>query len=440
MTSATVFQDGVWFDPRDRLFKMWYHAGAIWVTSTTAYAISRDGLAWERPRLDVVPGTNAVLPIAKDRQRDGGAVWLDHFTGDAQQRFKMYLFFRPTPEIGGQVYTSPDGIHWSTPITTSLVHPQSDNSTVHYNPFRKKWVYSLRIYHGGRTRAYRECDDLLQGANWEKDEAVYWAGTDDLDLPDPQIGDSPQLYNLDMIAYESLMLGVFAIHRGPANELCSKLGTPKITDLTLAYSRDGFHWHRPDRTAFLAATRKAGDWDRGYLHAAASLCTIVGDELYFYYGGWSGKSPAAGSHMYSGGGVGVGLLRRDGFVSMDAERRTGTLVTRPITFRGKHLLVNVHAPNGELRAELLDEGGKVIEPFSTGNCRPIHGDSTRQPVAWKAEGDLAAVGGRPVRLKFTLTKGSLYSFWVSPDVLGASYGYVAAGGPEFHGPVDVPYP
>jgi hypothetical protein len=32
--------------------------------------------------------------------------------------------------------------------------------------------------------------------------------------------------------------------------------------------------------------------------------------------------------------------------------------------------------------------------------------------------------------------GRLYSFWVSPDASGASYGYVAAGGPGFTGPTD----
>ena len=31
---------------------------------------------------------------------------------------------------------------------------------------------------------------------------------------------------------------------------------------------------------------------------------------------------------------------------------------------------------------------------------------------------------------------SLYSFWVSPDKSGASYGYVGGGGPGFTGAID----
>jgi hypothetical protein len=43
---------------------------------------------------------------------------------------------------------------------------------------------------------------------------------------------------------------------------------------------------------------------------------------------------------------------------------------------------------------------------------------------------------RNVKLKFYLTNGSLYSFWVTPSAQGASYGYVAAGGPGFTSAID----
>jgi mannose-1-phosphate guanylyltransferase len=43
------------------------------------------------------------------------------------------------------------------------------------------------------------------------------------------------------------------------------------------------------------------------------------------------------------------------------------------------------------------------------------------------------LAGKKVKFKFYLTNGSLYSFWVSPDKSGASYGYIAAGGIGFDG-------
>ena len=215
----------------------------------------------------------------------------------------------------------------------------------------------------------------------------------------------------------------------------------KLIDLELAYSRDGFHWDRPDRTPFLASTRKEGDWDRGYLHSGVGICTVMGDKLYFYYSGWSGVSPALGRDTYAGGATGVAMLRRDGFASMDAGSESGKLVTRKLTFRGRFPFVNVdlpagEKPAGELRVAVLDADGKVIAPFSLENCLPITSDSTRQRVAWKGVADLASLAGKTVRFQFQLTRGQLYSFWVSPEASGASYGYVAAGGPEFDGPID----
>ena len=60
--------------PGDDTFKLWYHAG--WFDGT-ALATSSDGLNWERPTLDVVPGTNAVIEHPPDWRRDGALVWLD---------------------------------------------------------------------------------------------------------------------------------------------------------------------------------------------------------------------------------------------------------------------------------------------------------------------------------------------------------------------------
>jgi hypothetical protein len=117
----------------------------------------------------------------------------------------------------------------------------------------------------------------------------------------------------------------------------------------------------------------------------------------------------------------------------DAE---ATLTTRPVAFRGKHLFVNLAAPEGELRAEVLDERGDVIAPFRAANCVPVRGDKTLQAVHWKDAGDLGHVAGKKVQLRFRLKKGQFYAFWVSPEASGASHGYLAAGGPGFTGMLD----
>jgi len=365
-----------------------------------------------------------------------------------------------------RAYLSADGIHWNL---RGDVTDCGDNATAFYNPFRKKWVISIRVASGarnGRARNYREHANFLEAIHWTRlqnrtsevatspSEEFEWTGTDPLDPPDPAMiariptnskddprirslyGDPPQLYNLDAVAYESVMVGMFGILRGPtAGKVWDELKCAKRNDLHIAYSRDGFFWDRPDRTPFLACTRQEGDWENGYLHAGVGVMCVVDDKLYFYYSGWSGIGPK-GPSTYAGGSTGVAMLRRDGFASMDGDAKGGTLTTRLVTFKGKHLFVNVDAPMGELRAEVLDEGGNVITPFSADRCIPFTGDATCRKMTWNGADDLGELAGRKVRFRFTLHGGALYAFWVSPDLSGASYGYVGAGGPAFDGLVD----
>jgi hypothetical protein len=443
---ACPFNDGVFYDPKDQLFKMWYHAG--WFDGI-GYAISKDGLHWERPMLDVEPGTNRVLAARGRYKRDGVGVWLDHDVTDPAQRWKMFAYFRTPEWEGGEVYTSPDGIHWGEPTRTG---PCGDNTTFFYNPFRKMWVYSIRgqdahiprysSYHGQqdpqtyRFRCYREHCDFIEGARWDEKDVVFWIGADELDLPHPLWGYQTQLYNVDAVAYESVMLGLFQIHQGPPNSVCEEGGFPKITELMVGFSRDGFHWDRTNRHPFIASSQKEGTWNRAYLHSAGGSCLIVGDEIYFYFGAWSGLSPKLGGHMYAGGSTGLALLRRDGFASLDADTSPGSLTTRLVTFKGKYLFVNTNTKDGELRVEILDQNDQVIVPFSSNNCHSICTNKTMQMITWQDVEDVSPLIDKPVKFKFDLTNGQLYSFWVSPDLSGASYGYIAAGGPGFTGPLD----
>ena len=87
---AAPFSGGAWFDPADKLFKMWYTGGYL---ASTCYAVSKDGIRWERPELDAISrGTNIVLePVKKGRRRvDTTTIWLDHDAGNTEERFKYF--------------------------------------------------------------------------------------------------------------------------------------------------------------------------------------------------------------------------------------------------------------------------------------------------------------------------------------------------------------
>jgi hypothetical protein len=441
---AAPFSGGAWYDPADKLFKMWYTGGFL---ASVCYATSTDGIGWAKPKLDVQKGTNIVLePVTKGRRRiDTITVWLDHDAKDPKERFKY--FATEADEGWGLAYrTSADGIGWSEPKAKPRIW--GDRTTVFYNPFRKVWVLSLRTEDekGRRARSYLEAStaaDMMAEVGYnELDEvegkSVHWTGADDLDprhtdLKYADIG--PQLYNLDAAPYESLMIGYFSIWQGPENDVCGELKLQKRNDILLGFSRDGFHWDRPCRERFISCTWDQKSWRYGNVQSVAGGPLVVGDKLYFYFSGRA-KPRDDDDDWDADAATGLAMLRRDGFASMDAGEKTGTLTTRLVTFKGKYLFVNADCPKGELKAEVLDKDGRVIEPFDLDNCEPVSCDRTLVQMNWKQNKDFSLFAGKPVRFRFHLRSGSLYSFWVSPDKSGASHGYVGAGGPGFTGPTD----
>ena len=419
--TAMVFSDGVWYDPSDSLFKMWYMGGMI---GSVCYALSKDGIEWEKPDLDVEPGTNRVY---SGNGRESSTVWLDLEEEDPARRYK--LFFHKWPRMGEelQVCFSPDGIHWTEPIQGGI---NGDRTTAFYNPFRKVWVFSIRSGMGGdRIRRYHEHGDVVDGCQWSDDQPVFWVGADELDRPVPGSDrERCDLYNLDCVAYESVLLGLFSILQGHVT------GRPKLNEVKIGFSRDGFNWDRSFREPFLPLSDVAGAWNRGNVQSAGGCCLVVGDELYFYTSGRAGEPGTLNSGVCT---TGLAVLRRDGFASLDASRGVGEVTTRPVVFRGSHLFVNCATQEGSLRAEVLNSDGSVIKSFSRADCIPVAANRTRVRITWSDGKDLSSVAGRPVRFRFYVENGELYAFWVTPDTEGASYGYLAAGGPGCAGPVDV---
>lgn len=406
---------GVWYDEEEHIFKMWYEAG--WLTNM-CYATSKDGIHWERP--DFGDGTNLILKYdGYDKERlcgevtylrpDSTTVFIDY---NAPKKEKYKLFLRnPGGIYGGIVATGGDGINFENfRFTTELF----DRSTVFYNPFRKKWVYSIRRGWPIRVRHYRECEDLLCGAEWSDGEGRLWMQCDSLDRPIPYIGYEPQLYNVDCVGYESIMLGMFQIMYGPENNVCEKSGVPKITELIPMYSRDGYHFSRPCRDSIINASIHRGAWDRGYVQSVGGVTVINGDELFIYYIGFGGDENRAGelwftNGMYRNGATGVAKLRRDGFVSMNGK---GGLLTRRMEFFGK---VSMHINfKGNVKVTLLDSDGAELASAA------VSGDSTNMRLF-----DVSEYNGRTVRARFDVD-GELYSFGFA-DENGDFGGAHAAG-------------
>ena len=430
---AAPFSDGVWYDETDSKFKMWYMAGGgTYATSgagITCYAESEDGINWTKPSLNVVSGTNIVR---RGSIRDSSSVWIDKQESNPETRYKMFEVSGGAGKWAYHYLTSSDGKAWRDNATPS--GSVADRSTVYKNPFRDVWVWSMRhnvrVNSGDpytvRGRDYMEHSDPASGNRLAKaDLKNFWFGPWPGEQKHPYYNNndgSPGIYNQDAIPYESIMLGLFSVWQGPENDVCNRDGVIKRNQIMLGYSRDGYSWLREDMNPFLAVNEDPNAWNNANLQSAVGSPIIVGNKLYFYL---SGRRLVDGSEIVT---TGLATLRRDGFVSMSG---TGELQTEPIRFKGRYLFVNADT-RGDLKVEIQDKDGKTIEGFSKDDCMAVKGDNTRHAVAWVGNKTLESLENKTIRVKFYLSDGDLYAFWISDSEGGESRGYTAGGGPGLH--------
>ncbi len=424
------------YDDRAKLFRLWYlctpaapPGGRKWVevggyrrvTNCTllAYATSRDGVNWHKPELNQLgfegSRKNNLIDIGIDNPEGVGVL---HRPGEKDPARRYVAFFwdrrlsppndptgvderlarvpKEPPGLtdrqrrgGLWVAFSADGIKWKT---HGPVLPQGSDTThtILYDDRLGKYVAYGRMGFG-RTVARSESAD---GLKWSPPQRVL--ACDDRDGPGGQI------YGMPTDFYEGLYVGMLWLYHE---------GTDARIDTQLAVSRDGIRWSRVAGRQTFLANGPTGSRDDGMSRVGRAI-NVVGDTIYLHYSMVNGphRSPKFPHPVRKyPPAIGLVTLRRDGFVSLDAGDRAGTLLTRPFVLPAGTLHVNVAAPKGVLRVAVCDEKARPIEGFEQSN--EVRADRPAVAVSWP-KARLERLRGQRVRLRFTLQQGKLYSYWL----------------------------
>jgi hypothetical protein len=180
----------------------------------------------------------------------------------------------------------------------------------------------------------------------------------------------------------------------------------------LASSRDLGHWRRlGDRQPFLDLSRQES--------GAYDLATIIGpsfpivrdDELWFYYTGlkrYGGPSASRGVDRDQGA-ICLAVLRRDGFVPLEAGEEEGFLLTRPFRLPDGELHLNVDAWKGSALVQICEERGGALAGFEASEA--VRSDQPDAVVRWPKR-SLRELAGKTVCLGIRLSRARLFSYWV----------------------------
>ena len=212
-----------------------------------------------------------------------------------------------------------------------------------------------------------------------------------------------ELYTNAVLPYyraPHIFLGFPARFRGDRGSMVEPL---------LMSSRDGRTFHRREEALIRPGPNPDRWMDRSNyvwwgLEETASDLPGGGKELSLYTNECSKQSDRpARTRRYT--------CRIDGFVSLNAPLSGGEVVSKPLTFTGGRLTLNVATSvAGSVRVELQSADGKALDGFGADECDVIYGDDLDRVVRWKAGPDVGALQGRPVRLRFLLQDADVFSF------------------------------
>jgi hypothetical protein len=396
-----------------------------------SYTESTDGIHWERPSLGLVEFEGST---------DNNIIW----DGVGSTTFAVFKDANPDCEPdakfkalasgrdqdgkrnGLHAFKSQDGVRWSLMTDNVVITDGAFDSQnlAFWDTVRGEY----REYH----RDFRPGKDERGNSNGRDIKTA--ASKDFLDWPDPtwlnfSPGRTSQLYTNQVIPYyraPHIFLGFPTryIDRGwteSAKQLPQldlrrlrassnvREGTA-VTDGMFMSSRDGLNFNIWPESFIRPGLRDAGGWFYGDNYQAWGLIETASriegapDELSVYVTEARHQMGAMPERLRRH------TIRIDGFVSVAALMAGGELLTHPVVFDGRRLVLNYSSSAaGDIRVEIQDANGHALDGFGLDDCDAIYGDDLARTVSWNGESDVSALTGQPVRLRFALRDADLFS-------------------------------
>ena len=413
--------------------------GAMPKTALMCYATSNDGIHWDKPEM----GMHDYPGLTWDGKRIGtrnNVIYpcpslfavLDPNEEDPGRRFKGMVY----RDRALHPVASADHVHWE-----DLGYPPSSSADQsHFTLDAEKGLFIATVKHRGpygRSWYLTTSEDFR---NWSEQELVFHADQVDQENGHRRLRrffeDSAYLtpvynrpeewrtdvYNFPVFPYEGIYLGLPVLQHwsGKHAPLYENVDSRKSVELTS--SRDLRNWERvANRAPFLelSGLEDGGVYDTGQI-VTSNGPLVRGDQLLFYYSGIRSRSATpAEEQNHAGldqGAICMARLRLDGFVSLKGGAEPGSLLTRAVEITGSELRINADSWRGQVRTEIVDpEEDRPLPGFSLEESVPLEADRVDAAVRWKGAGDLGALRGRTVRIRFSMRQAELYAFWFAGE-------------------------
>lgn len=379
----------------------------------TCLAESADGLAWRKPKLGLfeVAGSrdNNVVLAGQAPFSHNFAPFLDTHPGvPSDERFKALA---GTSASGLHVFASADGLRWRRwregPILTRGAF--DSQNVAFWSESEQCYAAYFRTWSGGGFAGYRTVSRATSP------DLVHWSEPAEMGF-----GDTPRehLYTSQTHPYfraphiylatpMRFVPGRKVLTAEQARALGVEPGyASDAADAVLMATRGGNRYTRLFLEALIRPGLDLGNWASRAGLTALGIVPTGPAEISLYKQAHYAQ-PSAHLLRYA--------LRTDGFVSVNAPYAGGELITKPLIFHGRQLVVNfATSAAGVLRLELQDAAGQPLPGYRLEGALEQCGDDIERVVTWGNGADVSQLSGKPVRLRFVMKDADLYSVRFHP--------------------------
>lgn len=218
-------------DREEGLFKMWYQiirpkAGGGGNESWCLYATSPDGLVWEKPELGIVEHDgstrNNILFYEYEGIRGTPSYWVekDYAASDPSRRYKMMLQRWDFRGRGAAMAHSPDGIHWTIPEFGNRLGPFDTRNIFFWDDIVGAYVGYFRSHVGSRRSISRATSP--DGYHWSRPVTIH--------TPDERDPPTWHLYTPGIFKYAGARNAYFMLTAGfdeVTHAMYGELGTSR---------------------------------------------------------------------------------------------------------------------------------------------------------------------------------------------------------------------
>ncbi len=372
----------------------------------TCYAVGKDGIHFEKPSLGLFDMSGS---------RDNNVIL--HGFAPLSHNFAPFIDTRPnvnpaqrykalggTSNTGLVAFVSPDGIHWQKLRDEAVIKQGALDSqnVAFWSESEKQYVCYLRTFNkttGVRTVSRCTSQDFI---TWTDIVEMDFGNTQ----PEHLYTNQTTPYFRAPHIYVAIAARFMPGRRVVSEETMTKIGgaasySGDCSDAVLLTTRGGTHYERTFMEGFIRPGIGPNNWTSRTNYPARGVVPTGANEMSMYVQRNYGQKSHHLQRL---------VMRTDGFVSVNAPYSGGDMLTKPLTFDGKRLIVNYStSAAGSIWIELNNEDGSPIAGFTRNDCDEIVGDETARTVTWKGNADLSSLSGKSVRIHLFAKDADLYS-------------------------------